>query len=101
MIMATFMALAQQPVFTVNPHFSQALAWQDVRSANLTILDKNGGLPNTSTWIGFTPQRHIGVVILCNRGKQPATRIGRQLLHALAQDQSQASTEGQPDPNAN
>ena len=99
--MENAMALAQQPVFTVNPHFRQALAWQDVRSGNLTILDKNGGLPNTSTWIGFAPERHIGVVILCNRGKQPATRIGRQLLHALAQDQSQPSTEGEPDPNAN
>jgi beta-lactamase class C len=99
--MENAMALAQQPVFTVNPHFRQALAWQDVSSGNLTILDKNGGLPNTSTWIGFTPQRHIGVVILCNRGKQPATRIGRQLLHALAQDQSQLATEGQPDPDAN
>jgi beta-lactamase class C len=93
------MALAQQPVFTVNPHFSQALAWQDVRSGNLTILDKNGGLPNTSTWIGFTPQRKIGVVLLCNRGNQPATRIGRQILHALAQDQSEPSTEGEQNPD--
>ena len=92
------MALAQQPVFTVNPHFSQALAWQDVRSGNFTILDKNGGLPNTSTWIGFTPQRKIGVVVLCNRGNQPATRIGRQMLHAVARDQSQPSTEGEPQP---
>ena len=99
--MENAMALAQQPVFTVNPHFRQALAWQDVSSGNLTILDKNGGLPNTSTWIGFAPRRHIGVVILCNRGKQPATRIGRQLLHALAQDQSQPSTEGEADPDAN
>jgi beta-lactamase class C len=98
--MENAMALAQQPVFTVNPHFRQALAWQDVTSGNLTILDKNGGLPNTSTWIGFTPQRHIGTVILCNRGKQPATKIGRQLLHALAQDQSQPSTEGEPNPDA-
>ena len=95
------MALAQRPVFTVNPHFRQALAWQDVQSGNLTILDKNGGLPNTSTWIGFTPQRHIGVILLCDRGKQPATKIGRQLLHALAQDQSQPSTEGEPNPDAN
>ena len=99
--MENAMALTQQPVFTVNPHFRQALAWQDVTSGDLTIFDKNGGLPNTSTWIGFTPQRHIGVVLLCNRGKQPATRIGRQILHALAQDQSQPSTEGQPDPDAN
>ena len=99
--MENAMDLTQQPVFTVNPHFRQALAWQDVRSGNLTILDKNGGLPNTSTWVGFAPQRHIGVVLLCNRGKQPARRIGRQILHALAQDQSQPSTEGKPDPDAN
>jgi len=99
--MENAMALTQQPVFTVNPHFRQALAWQNVTSGNLTILDKNGGLPNTSTWIGFAPQRHIGAVIFCNRGKQPATRIGRQLLHALAQEQSQPSNEGEPDPNAN
>src|SRR5262245_56597078 len=93
--MENAMALAQQPVFTVNPHFSQALGWQVVRSGNLTILDKNGGLPNTSTWIGFTPQRKIGVVLLCNRGKQPATRTGRQIFHALARDQSEPSTEGE------
>ena len=99
--MENAMALTQQPVFTVNPHFSQALAWQVVTSGNFTILDKNGGLPNTSTWIGFTPQRHIGAAILCNRGKQPATRIGRQMLHALAQDQSQPSNEGEPDPGPN
>ena len=97
--MENAMTLAQQPVFTVNPHFKQALAWQDITSGNLIILDKNGGLPNTSTWIGFTPQRKLGVVILVNRGKQHATAIGRQILHALAQDQSPPSTEGEPEPD--
>lgn len=99
--MENAMALAQQPVFTVNPRFRQALAWQDMSSGNLTIIDKNGGLSNTSTWIGFVPQRHIGAVILCNRGKQPATKIGRQLLHALARDQSEPSTEGEPESDDN
>ena len=97
--MEAAMALAQQPVFTVNPHFKQALAWQDMTSGNLTILDKNGGLNNTSTYIGFSPQQKLGVVILCNRGKQQATKIGRQILHALAQDQSEPSTEGEPEPD--
>ena len=97
--MENAMTLAQQPVFTVNAHFRQALAWQDVRSGNLMILDKNGGLPNTSTWIGFAPEQKIGAVILCNRGKQPATKIGRQILHALAQDRSEPSTEGEPEPD--
>ena len=30
------------------------------------------------------PDRGLGIVILCNRGKVPATRIGRQILLALA-----------------
>jgi len=98
--MENAMALAQQPVFTVNPHFKQGLAWQDVSAGNLTIVDKNGGLPNTSTYIGFAPQQKLGVVILVNRGKQRATGIGRQILHALAQDQSKPSTEGEADPDS-
>lgn len=88
------MAFAQQPVFTVNPHFQQALAWQDVTGGNMTVIDKNGGLPNTSTYIGFAPQQKVGVVLLCNRGNQHATQIGRQILHALAQNQSEPSHEG-------
>ena len=95
--MENAMALAQQPVFTVNPHFKQALAWQDISSGNLTILDKNGGLNNTSTYIGFAPRRKLGVVILVNRGKQHATVIGRQILHALAQEKSALSNEGEPE----
>jgi beta-lactamase class C len=98
--MENAMALAQQPVFTVNPHFKQALAWQDVSAGNMTIIDKNGGLPNTSTYIGFAPQQKLGVVILYNRGKQHATGIGRQILHALAQDQSEPSNEGEPEPDS-
>jgi beta-lactamase class C len=93
------MALAHQPVFTVGPRFKLGLAWQNVSAGNFTIIDKNGGLPNTSTYIGFAPQRQLGVVILVNRGKQPATKIGRQILHALAQDQSEPSKEGEAEPD--
>ena len=97
--MENAMGFAQQPVFTVNSHFKQGLAWQDVRSGTLLIIDKNGGLNNTSTYIGFAPERKLGVVILVNRGKQHATGIGRRILHALAQDQSVPSTEGEPEPD--
>lgn len=97
--MESAMAFTQQPVFTVSPRLSIGLAWQIVSSGNLQILDKNGGLNNTSTYIGFAPQRKLGVVILVNRGKQHATGFGRQILHALAQDQSQPSNEGEPDPD--
>jgi beta-lactamase class C len=92
------MALARQGVFTVNPRFTQALAWQDMSAGNLTIIDKNGGLQNTSTYIGFAPQQKLGVVILANRGRQGATKFGRQILHALAQEQSEPLGEGaEPD----
>jgi beta-lactamase class C len=95
------MVLSEQGVFTVNQHFTQALAWQIIGTGNLTIIDKNGGLPSTSTYIGFVPQQKLGVVILINRGKQHATKVGRQILHALAQDQSAPSSEGaEPNPDA-
>ena len=93
------MAFAHQGVFKVSPRLTIGLAWQIVSAGNFTIIDKNGGLNNTSTYIGFAPQRKLGVVILVNRGKQHATGIGRQIIHALAQDQSQPSSEGEPNPD--
>jgi beta-lactamase class C len=93
------MALAHQPVFTVSQRLELGLAWQNVPAGNFTIIDKNGGLPNTSTYIGFALQRKLGVVILVNRGNQHATGIGRQIIHALAQDQSEPSSEGEPNPD--
>jgi beta-lactamase class C len=89
------MALAEQGVFTVNPRFTQGLAWQIMRAGEITIIDKNGGLPNTSTYIGLVPRRKLGVVILSNRGRQPATKVGRQILHALAREQSEPLDEGE------
>jgi len=93
------MAFAHQGVFTVSPRLTIGLAWQIVSTGNFTIIDKNGGLDNTSTYIGFAPQRKLGVVILVNRGKQHATGIGRQILHVLAQNQSAPSSEGEPNPD--
>jgi beta-lactamase class C len=88
------MGLAQQGVFTVGPRFTQALAWQLVRNDDLTIVDKNGGLNNTSTYIGMIPQKRLGIVILSNCGKEPATRIGRQIMLALARSNLTASDDG-------
>src|SRR5262249_61894704 len=49
------MAFAQQGVFTVNPRFTQGLAWQIVRRDDLTVIDKNGGVAGTSTHIRVVP----------------------------------------------
>jgi beta-lactamase class C len=84
------MALAQQGVFTVRPRFTQALGWQVVRNGELAIVDKNGGLNNTATYIGMMPQQKLGIVILSNCGGEPATRIGRQIMLALARGDATA-----------
>jgi beta-lactamase class C len=93
------MAFAHQGVFTVSPRLTIGLAWQIVSAGNFTIIDKNGGLNNTSTYIGFAPQKKLGVVILLNRGRQKATIYGRQIIHALAQDPSAPSNEGEANPD--
>src|SRR5881227_2747726 len=93
------MAFAHQGVFTVSPRLTIGLAWQIVSAGNFTIMDKNGGLNNTSTYIGFAPQKKLGVVILVNRGRQKATIYGRQIIHALAQDRSAPSNEGEANPD--
>jgi beta-lactamase class C len=94
------MAIAQQGVFTVNPRFTQGLAWQIISAGDLTIIDKGGGMPNTSTYIGFARQQKLGVVLLSNRGpgKENALKVGRQILHALAQEKAEPLDEG-PDPD--
>ena len=93
------MALAHQRVFTVSPRLTIGLAWQIISAGSFTIIDKNGGLNNTSTYIGFAPQKKLGVVILVNRGRQKATIYGRQIIHALAQDPSAPSNEGEVNPD--
>jgi beta-lactamase class C len=88
------MALAQQGVFSVGPRFTQALAWQRVKNDGLELVDKNGGLNNTATYIGMIPQRRLGIVILSNCGGEPATRIGRQIMLALARSPALVSEQG-------
>jgi hypothetical protein len=88
------MAFAQHDVFTVGPRFTQGLAWQRVQNGNFTIIDKNGGLNNTSTYIGMIRQARLGVVILMNRGGQPATKIGRQIMLDLMGHKGVATEDG-------
>jgi beta-lactamase class C len=88
------MAFAQTGMFTVNPRFTQALAWELVHNGDITFVDKNGGLSNTSTYIGMIPGKRLGIVILSNCGGEPATRIGRQIMLALARSTAVVSDEG-------
>jgi beta-lactamase class C len=88
------MAVAQTGMFTVNPRFTQALAWQLVHNGDITFVDKNGGLSNTATYIGMIPQKRLGIVILSNCGGEPATRIGRQIMLSLARSPATVSEQG-------
>jgi beta-lactamase class C len=76
-------ALAQSPLAENPPHFMQAQAWEVRRSA-VTMVDKNGALNNTSSYIGVIPEKHIGMVLLTNRGEQYAAKVGRRTLLRLA-----------------
>ena len=63
---------------------TQALAWEINDNSEPPIVEKNGGLNNSSTYIGMMPQRQLGIVILVNRGSQDPAEIGRRILEELA-----------------
>jgi hypothetical protein len=53
-----------------------------------------GGLNNTATYIGMIPRERLGIVVLSNCGGEPATRIGRQIMLALARSNAVVSEQG-------
>ena len=91
------MQLAQQPFFEASRKMTQGLAWQRLKLSGEFIIDKNGGLTGTSTYIGMLPKRRIGVVVMANRGKCTATGVGRKLLLALAGKQHPGDDNAEED----
>jgi beta-lactamase class C len=81
-ILPEAVALAHKPIAASPPNFFQALAWE-VREGALTIVDKNGALDNTSSYIGLAPDRRIGLLIMTNRGDQYVAKVGRRTLLRL------------------
>jgi beta-lactamase class C len=81
-ILPEAVALAHKPIAASPPNFFQALAWE-VREGALTIVDKNGALDNTSSYIGLAPDRRIGLLIMSNRGDQYVAKVGRRTLLRL------------------
>jgi beta-lactamase class C len=79
------MQYAQQSYFTVNPHFDMGLGWQRIKSKYGVIIDKNGGLEGSSSYIGMIPSENMGIVILTNKGRTQVTGTGRKILVALSQ----------------
>ena len=81
--------LSHQPVTAIRPQVMQAQAWEVHQGAE-TIIGKNGGLNNTSSYIGMIPSKRLGVVILINRGDLNTWDIGYPILERLMKLQSSA-----------
>jgi beta-lactamase class C len=83
--------LAHQEVASTDrePHIRQAQAWE-VHHRAATIVDKNGGLENTTSYIGFIPGKRLGIVILINRGRLNGRDFGHPILLRLALPDSSA-----------
>jgi len=76
-------ALAQRPIAANPPYHLQALAWE-VRDLSARIVDKNGALNNTSSYLGVIPEKRLGMVLMANRGEQYVAKVGRRALLQLA-----------------
>ncbi len=84
-VLAQAMLSTQQGVFRISPRNTQALAWEVNDFGGPLIVDKPGGLDNSSTYIGLVPSQKLGIVILANRGNQHPFEIARhRILPALA-----------------
>lgn len=91
------MQFAQQPRFKASPRMVQGLCWQRVQLDGELVIDKNGGLTGTSTYIGMVPGKKTGVVVMANRGKCNATAIGRKLLLELTELKAKADAFPAPE----
>ena len=87
------MELAHRGVFPISPRNTQALAWE-INLNSIPIIEKNGGLDNTSSYIGFVPSEKIGIVILSNRGNQNPAEVGRLILLDLAKREAATTNSG-------
>jgi beta-lactamase class C len=78
------MQMTQKEYFPVNDMLGLGLAWQRVHLDDLFIIDKNGGVPGFSSYIGMLPEKKIGIVLLANKAKIGSTQFGRLILRHLA-----------------
>jgi beta-lactamase class C len=83
---------AHHPLFPISEHNAQGLAWE-INTNDTPIIEKNGGLDNSSTYIGMVPAAKLGVVILTNRGDQGVAETGRRILLQLAAQKHHAAAE--------
>jgi len=75
--------LTHWEVVPVRQHVMQAHAWE-AHHGPMTIIYKNGGLSNSTAYIGMIPRERLGTIILINRGWLDGREIGHPILLRLA-----------------
>lgn len=75
---------AQQAIYTVRPNFVMALGWQRINRKGMLYITKNGANRGFNTFIGFSPDKKFGVIVLTNKKDAQANRLGNQILNQLA-----------------
>jgi beta-lactamase class C len=78
------MQSSRQGIFRISAQSMQGLAWEVIDYEGTVVVDKPGGLDNSSTYIGLVPRQRLGLVLLINRGEQFAYERGRRFLVELA-----------------
>lgn len=78
------MQFAQQGLFKAHKNLVIGLGWQRFTTKKGELfIDKDGGVPGFSSYIGMVPEKKIGIVILANKGKGDITATGRKILELL------------------
>lgn len=80
------MHMAQEGFYKVNDKLEMGLGWHRMNLNGTVIIEKNGGLPGFSSYIGRMANKNIGIVILVNKAKTHVTQIGRDILLRIEQE---------------
>ena len=80
-------ALSHRGVATIRDGVLQAQAWEVHHGAE-TVIGKNGGLNNASSFIELAPAKGNGVVVLMNRGDLNLWDAGYAILHRLSETEA-------------
>jgi len=86
--LAQAMRLARTPVVPTGTRTSQGLAWEIDDTQAPQLVDKNGGLNNTSTYMGMMPARRIALVVLCSRGNVDVATAARRVIRLYVERHS-------------
>ncbi|WP_249128252.1 serine hydrolase [Bradyrhizobium lablabi] len=76
--------MTQHEMFRVDEKFGQAMAWENIAVEGMDVVDKPGGLNNASAYVGFIPERKVGIILLANRAEFPHEIARYRVLPALA-----------------